>query len=112
MESIWLQNPLLSAAVAALLSLALGGLICLGIRAVVHGIPAVLNGYPLLLVEQDYPDCRATWIAKGALLTSRGTGKTVAEIPVSTVVAVVSRRDEVLARMCLRFNPRFKNTSA
>lgn len=63
-----------------------------------------LGKYPLVVLEGEHPECRATWLTHGVLLTSRTTGRAVLEIPPSTVRSVLFKRGGLRGRICLRFN--------
>ncbi len=63
--------------------------------------------YPLHVFEQEYRDCRATWLKGGGImLTSRATGRTVSEIQFPDVRTVLLQRGGLGGRICLRFTYR------
>ena len=114
MESLFALNLFASNAsvghllALVLLSLVVGYLAQLLLRLIVYGIPQFLEGLPLSVVEREYPGSRLTWLTKGVLLTSRATGKTVAEIPLADVLAALTRRPGLLSYACVRFCSRLR----
>jgi len=106
MEKTLLLYPIWSFAILAVLALVFGYLAQIAFKGVFYGIPHLLLEYPLTVLEAEHPDCRASWLTNGIMLTSLSTGKTVEEIPLSKIHAALSKRGGILAHICWRFNDR------
>lgn len=71
-------------------------------------IPRFIEEYPLIMIESERPNCRATWFSKGVMLTSRASGVAIAEWPTSDVRAFLANNSGLFARFSLRFCHRLR----
>jgi len=98
------QHPVWMFAAAIPLSLLFGYLARKAIGFAAYGIPQILYDYPLYVIEGENSDHRASWLSKGVLLSSRSTGKEIAEIPATVVRTALKERGGLASWICLRFN--------